>query len=391
VIYAKLPSAIDETFDPSEHVTTSVQQTRDGKKVKRKKPCVRCEAEPPVAKAQYQEVSVKLCQGCIDAVQADESLMLELVSKVRRATAAKASTTKVCERCAKRPRYAKAEFDGDIMQVCMDCIADHPQFKAILRKALTHIKAKKYDEGRECLLQLSAMIPGHAPTLYNLACVEALDGNAEDGLRALDDALACGYSRYRLVLKDDKDLKALRRLKPGWDDFVAKHSLVEKVAAEDADGDGDGGGGGGRGLLSGMRSLMGSSKGSDSSRDSSSGPVGPVGPAGPPRPSNSGRRSSAAGPIPYATKPYWKPTFDRKMAENFLSGQKPGHFILRPSSQPGALSLSHLKAGGGVGHCFVRVYEEGRKGYAVENETEHYDTVEELIASLTDLNQTLNV
>uniref|UniRef100_A0A7S1YLF9 Phosphatidylinositol-3,4,5-trisphosphate 3-phosphatase n=1 Tax=Sexangularia sp. CB-2014 TaxID=1486929 RepID=A0A7S1YLF9_9EUKA len=79
----------------------------------------------------------------------------------------------------------------------------------------------------------------------------------------------------------------------------------------------------------------------------------------------------------------WFADVDRRAAEAQLASQPEGSFVVRPSSQPNCLALSHRDSAYGVGHMLLRYHEEeGRCGFAKEDTPETYATVEGLLRSL---------
>jgi protein-tyrosine phosphatase len=79
----------------------------------------------------------------------------------------------------------------------------------------------------------------------------------------------------------------------------------------------------------------------------------------------------------------WFADIDRRAAEAQLASQPEGSFVVRPSSQPNCLALSHRDSAYGVGHMLLRCHEEeGRRGFAKEDTPETYATVEALLRSL---------
>jgi tetratricopeptide (TPR) repeat protein len=69
-------------------------------------------------------------------------------------------------------------------------------------------EAKRYDEAKALLVEGLELHPGNASLLYNLACVEALQGDDEAALEHL--AEAAQNERFREFAKTDSDLDSLR-------------------------------------------------------------------------------------------------------------------------------------------------------------------------------------
>ena len=77
-----------------------------------------------------------------------------------------------------------------------------------------HRAAGDYDAYVAALASALAKRPDHPATLYNLACAEALAGNADDALAHLKRALDLKPEWAEMASKDD-DLAPIRAL-PGW-------------------------------------------------------------------------------------------------------------------------------------------------------------------------------
>jgi Tetratricopeptide repeat len=69
-------------------------------------------------------------------------------------------------------------------------------------------EAKRYDEAKAALHEGLAVHPGNTSILYNLACVEALNGDREQALEHLEQAAA--DPRVRKWAQTDSDLDSLR-------------------------------------------------------------------------------------------------------------------------------------------------------------------------------------
>jgi tetratricopeptide (TPR) repeat protein len=69
-------------------------------------------------------------------------------------------------------------------------------------------EAKRYDEAKALLVEGLELHPGNASLLYNLACVEALQGDDEAALEHL--AEAAQNERFREFAKTDSDFDSLR-------------------------------------------------------------------------------------------------------------------------------------------------------------------------------------
>jgi hypothetical protein len=80
---------------------------------------------------------------------------------------------------------------------------------------------------------------------------------------------------------------------------------------------------------------------------------------------------------------WYRPEVNRQMAEEILRDCPIGSFVVRPSSQPSCLALSHKDEEYGVGHMLLRYWNvAGRKGYSREMETETFDSVVDVLHSL---------
>jgi quercetin dioxygenase-like cupin family protein len=75
--------------------------------------------------------------------------------------------------------------------------------------ALPHIRAGRYDEARRLLHDGLEAQPGSPPLLYDLACAEALAGEAETALDLLNKAVA-GDESYREYAQTDTDFASIR-------------------------------------------------------------------------------------------------------------------------------------------------------------------------------------
>jgi quercetin dioxygenase-like cupin family protein len=71
------------------------------------------------------------------------------------------------------------------------------------------LRAGRYDEARRLLLEGLEAKPGSPAILYDLACVEALAGEADKALELLDEAIAKN-ERFREYAQTDEDFAAIR-------------------------------------------------------------------------------------------------------------------------------------------------------------------------------------
>jgi sterile alpha motif and leucine zipper-containing kinase AZK len=89
----------------------------------------------------------------------------------------------------------------------------------------------------------------------------------------------------------------------------------------------------------------------------------------------------------YEGRPWWR-EMRRPEAEQWLMAGKPvGTFIIRPSSQEGCLSISHVEKDGTIGHGMIHMHKgaNGRFGWSIENSRRTYATLDDLLAVLPGL------
>jgi tetratricopeptide (TPR) repeat protein len=99
--------------------------------------------------------------------------------------------------------------------------ATDPAVLALRRKAVKAIGEKKYEAGRDLLLQIVALDKGDTVATYNAACCEALLGNVFEALSLLQRALDAGYSNYHHIYTD-ADIASVRRL-PQFPALMEQH------------------------------------------------------------------------------------------------------------------------------------------------------------------------
>lgn len=75
--------------------------------------------------------------------------------------------------------------------------------------AIPPMQAGRYDEARRLLLEGLDAKPGNGSLLYNLACVEALAGEADTALELLNEAVAA-EERFREYARTDEDFASIR-------------------------------------------------------------------------------------------------------------------------------------------------------------------------------------
>ena len=68
----------------------------------------------------------------------------------------------------------------------------------------------KYDHSLQVDLQLSRLQPGDPLAFYNLACSHSLNGELDQAVAALEQALTLGYRDFNWLARDP-DLHALRQ------------------------------------------------------------------------------------------------------------------------------------------------------------------------------------
>eukprot|EP00179_Madagascaria_erythrocladioides_P023356 CAMPEP_0198337688 /NCGR_PEP_ID=MMETSP1450-20131203/30187_1 /TAXON_ID=753684 ORGANISM="Madagascaria erythrocladiodes, Strain CCMP3234" /NCGR_SAMPLE_ID=MMETSP1450 /ASSEMBLY_ACC=CAM_ASM_001115 /LENGTH=180 /DNA_ID=CAMNT_0044042515 /DNA_START=143 /DNA_END=681 /DNA_ORIENTATION=- len=78
-------------------------------------------------------------------------------------------------------------------------------------------------------------------------------------------------------------------------------------------------------------------------------------------------------------KNFWRPDATRGSAEAALADAKHGSFIIRRSSNPGCLALSHKLQDGTFGHALI---QWNGAGYSLEQTTQVFNKIEDLIKSL---------
>jgi cell cycle protein kinase DBF2 len=85
-------------------------------------------------------------------------------------------------------------------------------------------------------------------------------------------------------------------------------------------------------------------------------------------------------------KVWFKPEMDRQAAELYLKDAAKGCFVVRQSSKPNCVALSHMLASGLVGHAFIQAVPDATRSppvyYQLENTSSTFGSVTELLASL---------
>lgn len=91
----------------------------------------------------------------------------------------------------------------------------------------------------------------------------------------------------------------------------------------------------------------------------------------------------------YRVAPWFHCEMTRQKAIDVLSGKPNGAFVVRPSSQVGCVSLSHVHPNGTVGHGIIHRWpkpgapaSDKREGWSIENEPQTFNTLGALLESL---------
>jgi hypothetical protein len=89
----------------------------------------------------------------------------------------------------------------------------------------------------------------------------------------------------------------------------------------------------------------------------------------------------------YRVAPWFHSDLTRQKAIDVLTGKPNGAFVVRPSTQFGCLSLSHVHPDGSVGHGMIHRWPKPgvadvRQGWSIENEPQTYGTLAQLLESL---------
>jgi hypothetical protein len=83
-------------------------------------------------------------------------------------------------------------------------------------------------------------------------------------------------------------------------------------------------------------------------------------------------------------KPWYDGSLTRDMAIKILTGEPIGTFLIRPSTRPSCLAISHIEADGvTVGHGILHHWDgPERIGWSIENQPITYHTLDDLLNSL---------
>jgi tetratricopeptide (TPR) repeat protein len=197
---------------------------------KKSKQCQRCDVNKAAQKVTITTIPLKLCQTCTDVVQSDP---VEAVAAIEKATGIKLELKKqeppvtMCERCKKRPAHGRFVFDGKPTLCCQPCFTEHPDFQQMTKYGVACVWHKDFDEARSAFMELIKMTPNHAGTLYNLACVESLLNNKEEGFSVLGRALENGYNNWRGIAADED--MAVVRSHEGYAALISKWQENERL------------------------------------------------------------------------------------------------------------------------------------------------------------------
>jgi hypothetical protein len=107
---------------------------------------------------------------------------------------------------------------------------DREKFLSLSRDAVELIKKKRLRRAQVVLAEAIRMNPGHSTNLYNMACVQALLGDAERAFEYLEYACLAGYTDF-IHLERDTDLDGLRNL-PQYKTFLARKDGFQRKAAD---------------------------------------------------------------------------------------------------------------------------------------------------------------
>ena len=107
---------------------------------------------------------------------------------------------------------------------------DREKFLSLSREAVELIQKKRLRRAQVVLAQAIRMNPGHSTNLYNMACVQALLGDAKRAIEYLEYACLAGYTDF-IHLERDPDLDSLRNL-PGYKAFLARKAEFQRQAAD---------------------------------------------------------------------------------------------------------------------------------------------------------------
>lgn len=232
------------------------------------KQCQRCQTAKAASKVTIQGTPLKLCQACSDLVSSnpdaarDTLRALGVGGPAASLAAVPTGPPQMCDQCNSKPQHARTVVGGTLKTLCATCMADTPHFHALTRYALACVATKNIDEAKASFEELLHISPEHPPTLYNCACVQALQNELDSSLRLLGRALDAGYDNIKQIKKgkiratnstadgtsidravefghlwflSDPDLKKVRNLAAFntlLDNHAHKQKAAEKAAAD---------------------------------------------------------------------------------------------------------------------------------------------------------------
>ena len=101
---------------------------------------------------------------------------------------------------------------------------------AINRELFKRFQEQNYDECKKLLDQVLAIAPDNAVAFYNLACVYARTGKADEAVQALTTSIEKGYAGLR-HMERDPDLDSIRGLE-GYKAILARKDAIQRERAD---------------------------------------------------------------------------------------------------------------------------------------------------------------
>ncbi|HEX2972838.1 MAG TPA: PDZ domain-containing protein [Tepidisphaeraceae bacterium] len=106
---------------------------------------------------------------------------------------------------------------------------DRHRLVQLTRQAVDLLKRNQLEPAERTLAQALQINPTHYLNLYNMACVKAVLGKADEAIECLERAALAGYTDF-IHIEKDPDLQSLRDL-PRYRDFLAhKEDYQRRVA-----------------------------------------------------------------------------------------------------------------------------------------------------------------
>ncbi len=212
-----LPSGGPPSSSPSPSLAASSGGDAAGAAAGKSKQCQRCQTSKAASKVTIQGTPLKLCQSCADLVSTNQDVARETVRMLGLAVpspsaAAPSGPPQMCDQCSQRPQHARTVVGGTLKTLCAACMADTPHFISLTRYALACVATKNIDEAKASFEELLHISPEHPPTLYNCACVQALQNELESSLRLLGRALDAGYDNIKQIKKGKEEKKYNNRI-----------------------------------------------------------------------------------------------------------------------------------------------------------------------------------